>query len=140
MRKVVILGAVLAVAVTGAATAGKPGETAAEAKLEQVIDKAIHADGPFLLAGERALVERKCGYAPGSWDGNNFSMNNGVLHCSNGRKVDDPEVRAMMEVAAPRIAARVRKAMAQPEVKAAIDVVAREAAAEAMRELAAEKD
>lgn len=139
MRKVLILGAAIGAALASAAMAQKSGDTDAEAKLEQVIDRAIHADGPFLTASERALIERKCGYPAGSWDGQNFSMNNGVLICSNGRKVDDPEVRAMMDAAAPRIQKRVQQAMARTEVVAAIEAVSREAAAEALRELAAEK-
>ena len=100
-----------------------------------MIQRAIHADGPLMLASERVLVERKCGYQPGSWDGSSFSMNNGVLHCSNGRKVDDPEVRAMMDVAGPRISKRVNAAMGRPEVTAAIDAVAREASAKALARL-----
>ena len=138
MRRILVVAAAMA-AFSGVAGAAGSDETTAEARMERAIDRALHADGPFLNAEERALVERKCGYAAGSWDGNNFSMNNGVLHCTNGRKADDAEVRAMMAVAGQRIERRVKKAMAQPEVVAAIDAVAREATAEALRELAAGK-
>jgi hypothetical protein len=138
MVKRLLCIALVGVLAAGAAAAG-PERGSAEARLEAVIKRAIHAEGPLLLASERALIERKCGYAPGQWDGNNFNMSNGVLHCSNGRKVDDPEVRAMMDVAGPRIGRRVSAAMARPEVKAAISAVAREASAEAMAELAKER-
>jgi hypothetical protein len=64
---------------------------------------------------------------------------NGVLHCANGRQVDDPEVRAIMARAQPRIRARVSAVMNRPDVKAAIDRTGREAAARALRELAAQR-
>ena len=127
--------AILAAAIAIAAAApvlAQSGRSDAQARLHREIDRAIHADGPMLLASERALVERKCGYAPGSWDGYNFSMNDGVLICSNGRRVDDPEVRAMMAVAGPRISRRVNEAMARPAVREAIEAVADEASAAAL--------
>jgi hypothetical protein len=109
---------------------------AAEARLEQAVDSAMKEDGPFLTPEEEALIERKCGYPPGSRDSKSLSMSDGVLHCSNGRRVDDPEVRAMMAVAGPRIETRVKAIMARPEIKRAIAMVADEATAEALRELA----
>ena len=112
----------------------------AERNLDTVIEHAIHDGGPFFTPSERAVIERACGYRPGEWDG--FSMNdmNGVMTCANGRRVDSPEVRAVLRAAAPRIAARVNAAMNRPEVRAAISRVSDEAVAQAMRELAADRD
>jgi len=95
----------------------------AESRLDRTIDAAMEADGPWLLPAEQALITRKCGYAPGSRDGESVTMNDGVLICANGRRVDDPEVRAMMRVAGPRIARRVHAAMASPAVKNALSLV-----------------
>jgi hypothetical protein len=132
-----LLAAMAAFAAPGAAqrSSDRNGVEAAEDRLNDVINNAIHADGPFFNAQERALVERKCGYAPGSWNGLSFNMSDGVLHCTNGRRVDDAEVRAMMEVAGPRISARVDAALARPEVAAAIEATAERAAARALREV-----
>ena len=151
MKRVVMLGsaAVIAGALAAAAILGAPAvaadgprgrESAAEVRLDQAIEGAMRAEGPFFTPGEHALIERKCGYAPGSWDGKNFSINNGVLECTNGRRVDDPEVRAMMKVATPRIQKRVKAMMARPEVRAAIGSVARQATAEALRDLGRDWD
>ena len=114
----------------------QPGRSDSESRLEATIERAIHADGPFFTPGERALVERKCGYAPGGWDGNNISMSDGILTCANGRRVNDPQVRAMMEVAGERISRRVNAVMASSEIRAAIAAVAGEAEAKALAELA----
>jgi hypothetical protein len=107
----------------------------AEARLQQQIETAIHADGPFFTPDEHALIERHCGYAAGTWDGRNVNMSDGILTCSNGRRVDHPEVRAMMEVAGERIARRVNAAVNSAEFHAAIAAIASEATAEALREL-----
>ncbi len=105
--------------------------------LGRIINREIRADGPFFTADERALVERKCGDPPGRFDGFEANISNGVLICSNGRRVDDPEVRAMLRVAGPRIGRRVRAVMARPAVTAAIGRVAQEATARALREVRA---
>jgi len=104
--------------------------------LGTVINRAIHAGGPFFTPAERAVIERKCGYAPGQWDGRDFSMSKGVFECPNGKKVDDAEMRALMQVAQPRISARISAAMARPEVQAAIRATASRAAREALANLA----
>ena len=135
------LAAVLAVglaAIIGPAAAARLAQDRAEAtgdRLSATIERAIHADGPFFTAEERAVIERACGYPAGSWDGYDANVSNGVLTCSNGRQVDNEEVRAVMEAAGPRIGARVRAAMARPEVRAAIAEVAREASAIALAAL-----
>lgn len=117
---------------TGGAAAAQSDAAAEGERLGATIDRAIRAQGPFFTAEERAVIERHCGYAPGSWDGFDFNMIGGTLHCENGRRVDHPEVQATMEAAAPRIDRRVRKAMARPDVRAAIARAAATAEAEAL--------
>jgi hypothetical protein len=109
---------------------------AAEGRLEQAINRAIRAGGPFFTAGERTVIERKCGYGPGQWDGYDVNVSNGVFHCTNGRKVDDAEMRALLKVAEPRIAERVGAIMADAEVQGAIAALTQEATAQALREVA----
>jgi hypothetical protein len=111
-----------------------------ERALDRVIDRELHAGGSFFTPGERALIERKCGYAPGQWDGFQLNISDHALTCTNGRRVDDPEVRAMLRAAEPRIERRVNEVMARPSVRAAIGRVAEEATAQAMRELRAGRD
>lgn len=127
---------ILAIAVTGATaivqTAAAEGR---EDALGRSIEQAIRADGPFFTEAEQGVINRACGYAPGEWDGYDFRMNDGVLHCENGRRVDDPAVRRVSRQAGPRIARRVQTVMARPEITAAIDRIAAEATAEALREL-----
>lgn len=104
-----------------------------EENLGRIINRELHADGPFFTPAERALVERKCGYASGQYDGDQANISNGVFTCSNGRRVDDPEMRAMLRGASPRIRARVRAVMARPAVRTAINGVASMAADRALR-------
>lgn len=111
------------------------GEKEADARLDVLIERGIREGGSFFTAGERAVIEAKCGYAPGSWDGFQVNMIGDVLHCANGRRVDGPEVQAVMRAAAPRIERRVQAVMRRPEVIAAMNRVAREAEVEAVREL-----
>ena len=116
------------------AMAAGPGSEA-NLRLNQAIDRAIKADGPFFTPGEQAVIRAKCGYGPAEWDGNQASMSNGTFTCTNGRRVSDPEMRALMEVAGERIGRRVSAAMARPEVSEAIARVADEATREAMAEI-----
>ena len=131
-------GAALAAAMLAATPAAARGESrqlrAVEARLEAALVDALRADGPFFTPEERALVEQACAYPAGSWNGYEFSMTDGVLHCTNGLDVDTPEIRAMMEVAAPRIGRRVAAAMAQPRVRAAVAALSRASHAEARRD------
>jgi hypothetical protein len=108
---------------------------AAETRLERTIEQAMESDGPWLLPAERALIARKCGYAPGTRDGESLTMSNGVLICANGRRVDDPEVRAMVGVAGPRISRRVRAVMDSPAVKDALAAVSNGAVQRALQAL-----
>jgi hypothetical protein len=85
------------------------------------------------------VIEQKCGYKPGEWDGFEASLINGEFHCANGRVVGDPEMRALIRAAGPRIEKRVDTVMARDDVRAAISRVANAAAAEAMREVGAQR-
>ena len=85
------------------------------------------------------MIERRCGYAPGEWDGFEANLSNGTLICSDGRKVDDPEVRAVLRAAERRIEARVEAVMARADVAAAIARVAEVAAAEALGQVEARR-
>ena len=118
--------------IPAAAKAGPEDES-----LNRIINRELRADGPFFTAPERALIERKCGYAPGQWDGFDVNISNGVFSCRDGRRVDDPELRAMLHAAQPRISQRVREVMARPAVTAAISRVAHEATERALREVRA---
>ena len=111
----------------------------ADESLNRIINRELRAGGPFFTAPERALIERDCGYARGQWDGFDVNISNGVFTCSNGRRVDDPEMRAMLEAARPRIARRVREVMRRPTVTAAISRVARVATERALREVRARR-
>ncbi len=135
MRALLVMGAVAGAAVLALPASALGDRKASQGRLNQAIHKAIDEEGPFLTADEQALIERKCGYAPGSSDGRNLTLSDGVLHCSNGRKVDDPEVRAMIAVVSPRIEKRVRAIMDRPEIRDAISGAAAEAAAEALRDV-----
>jgi hypothetical protein len=128
------LAMLAALALIPSASAARNGEGEA---LGRTIDRELRAGGPFFTGTERALVARKCGYAPGAWDGFEANISNGVLTCTNGRRVDDAETRAMLRAAAPRIGRRVQEVMARPAVRAAIGRVAEEATAQALREMRA---
>lgn len=121
------IGLVAALAVPAAAD---PGDGDA---LGATIERQLRAEGSFFTPEERAVIERACGYAPGSWDGFEVNISDDVLTCTNGRRADGAEVRAVLRAAEPRIEARVERVMASPEVAAAIARVAAEASAEAVR-------
>ena len=108
-------------------------------KLSDLINREIRAGGSWFTPAEQAVIVRKCGYAPGQWDGFEVSNLNGKFHCTNGRIVDDEEMNALMRAAEPRIEARVERVMERSDVKAAISRVADAAAAEAMREVEARR-
>lgn len=103
--------------------------------LGDLIDQRLRAGGSFFTAEERAVIERACGYAPGEWDGFQLNMNNRVLRCTNGRRVDTPEVRRVLRAAEPRIEARVEQVMASAEVQQTIGRISERATARAMREV-----
>jgi hypothetical protein len=136
MRTAILFGAALfGLGVADAGAAAAPAPSGAEESLNALIEGALRAEGPFFTPGERAVIERKCGYRPGEWDGYEASFGGGVFHCTNGRRVDDPEMKAVMSAAGPRIGRRVGRVMARSDVRAAIGRVASEAAARAMARL-----
>ncbi|HEX8241483.1 MAG TPA: hypothetical protein VF574_17235 [Allosphingosinicella sp.] len=104
-------------------------------ELSTLIDSRLRAGGSWFTPSERAVIERKCGYAPGEWDGFEANLSNGVFTCRDGRRIDDPEVRAVLKAAAPRIEARVEAVMKRADVASAIARVAEVAAAEALAEV-----
>ena len=134
------LAMLLGCAGMAAAGAGSDGPAARQAEATQaltaMINRQIRAEGSFFTPKEKQMVIAKCGYKPGKWDGFDVNMSNGVFHCTNGRIVSDPEMKAIMAAVAPRIERRVGAVMASREVRSAIDRVAAEATAAAMQRLA----
>ena len=104
-------------------------------RLGGMISAAIRSGGPFFDAADRAVIERKCGYDAGSWDGIELSMVGDTFRCTNGRELIDPEVRAIVHRAEPLIEKRVQAVMALPEIAAEIDRIANEAAGAALAAL-----
>ena len=93
----------------------------AEARLDQLVDRAIDEGQPFFTPAERAVIERACRYPAGSWNGFQVNMIGNVFHCTNGRRVSSPEVRAVMAAASPRIDAHVDRVLDRPEIVAAME-------------------
>jgi len=131
MTRKLALSAAIAFACAVPATAQDRTETP-EIRLSRTINNALEAEGGWLLPAERALIDRKCGYVGEEAGRDTVSMSDGVLICSNGRRVDDPEVRAMVEVAGERISRRVHAVMDSPAVRNAIAAVSDEAVREAL--------
>jgi hypothetical protein len=132
---VVVVSGVLALAWVGgiassAAVAARAGE--AGDRLSTTIRHAIRAEGPFFTPAEMAVINRKCGYAPGEWDGFEVNINDDGFRCKNGKRVDDPEMRALLRGAQPRIADRVERAMARADVRAAIQRLSEDATRRAL--------
>ena len=126
--------AAFASAVVAPAAPSAPAAQEEEA-LSALINRELRSGGSWFTPAEQAVIVRKCGYRPGEWDGFEANLMRGRFHCTNGRVVDDEEMRALIRGAEPRIEARVETVMARSDVKAAIERVARSAAAEAMREM-----
>jgi len=125
-----------AIAAGLAATTLPASAEASERELGALIQQSLRAGGPFFTAGEQAVINRACGYAQGEWDGFELSMHGDILHCTNGRDVDDPQVRRVVRQAAPRISRRVSAVMARADIRDAIGRISEEATDRAMRELA----
>jgi hypothetical protein len=109
--------------------------TSGSEELSTLINRQLRAGGSWFTPAEQAVIVRKCGYAPGEWDGFEVRLTGGKLHCANGRVVEDEETRGLIRSAEPRINARVRQVMARADVRSAISRVAEAAAAEAMEEM-----
>lgn len=116
---ILFISAAALIGASAAAAAGpSPAEQAAEAKLDHLIDSAIGSHN-FFTPKERAVIERACGYAPGTWNGVQINMVGDTYFCTNGRQVSSPEVRAVMAQVSPRIDAYVASVMRRPDVVAA---------------------
>lgn len=106
-------------------------------RLGSLITSRLRAGGPFFTTEEQAVIDEACGYAPDEWDGFELNTRNDVLICANGRRVDSPEVRRVLEAARPRIERRVDEIMESAEVRGAIARITAEATARASRAVAA---
>jgi hypothetical protein len=106
---------------------------AAERRLNRLVEAGIREGGPFFTDEERAVIEQACGYEAGSYDGFSANMTDGTFVCANGRRVDTPEIRALMATAGPRISERVRRTLGSPEFRDAISEIARTASEQAVR-------
>ena len=137
-----IIGAAAALALSlhAAPAFANPGHGARSDALSATINQAIRAGGPFFTPAEQKVISAKCGYAPRQWDGYDVNVSNGVFHCKNGKTVDDPEMRALLKVAQPRISARVKAVMERPDVQSAIRAVAEDAARKAIASLNRDPD
>ena len=124
------LAAPVALLGLGTPAGAQPGD---DEGLGDLIRQRLRAEGPFFNAEERAVIEQACGYAPGEWDGFELNLSNQVLRCTNGRRVDSPEVRRVIRAAEPRIEARVDRIMESADVRQAISRVTERATARAMR-------
>lgn len=118
------------------AAAGDEIEDAGD-RLGSLITSRLRAGGPFFTVEEQAVINQACGYAPGEWDGFEANMRNRTLICTNGRRVDSPEVRRVLAAAEPRIERRVEEVMESAEVRGAIARITAEATARASRAVAA---
>ena len=127
------VSALAAVMVLAAPAPASPGSGSEQ--LSALINRELRAGGSWFTPAEQAVIVRKCGYAPGEWDGFEVRLTGGKFHCSNGRVVDDSEMRGLIRAAEPRIEARVKRVMARSDVRSAISQVAKAAAAEAMRDM-----
>lgn len=137
-----VSGVALASAGDGGRAGARQGATAAAEvagdRLGARIESAIKGDGPFFTAAEREVIERKCGYPAGSFDGFEVNISDGVLTCRGGRRVDDAEMRALLAVAEPRIEKRVEAVMGSADVQDAVTAVAAEAERVALASVDAE--
>jgi hypothetical protein len=141
MKALLVPAAALAALASAPAApvAASPAAVQGEKELSALINRHLRSGGSWFTPAERAVIERKCGYAPGEWDGFEANLSRGTFTCANGRVVDDAEVRAVLKAAAPRIEARVEAVMARADVAAAISRVADSAAAAALREIEARR-
>jgi hypothetical protein len=137
MKTALAAAAILALSLILAAPVSAPAAsppTEGSEELSTLINRNLRSGGSWFTPAEQRVIERKCGYKPGEWDGFEANLSNGRFICRNGRVVaDDPEVRAVLRAAEPRIEARVETVMARADVAAAIGRVAGTAAAEALR-------
>lgn len=127
LRSAAIASCGLAVFLSGAAGAASHPDSRGRAAAGQQQPEAA----PLITPEERALIRRKCGNGRAGND--SIIINDGVLHCADGRRIDDPEVRAMMAVAGPRIRRSVEALVSKIDMDAIDEAVAQ--AKETMRRL-----
>jgi hypothetical protein len=142
MKAALIPAALLAAfaSAPAAPASASPAAAKAQEELSALINRELRSGGSWFTLEERRVIERKCGYAPGEWDGFEANLSRGTFTCRNGRVVrDDAEMTALLSAAEPRIRARVDRVMRSVGVRAAISLVASAAAAEAMREVEARR-
>jgi len=133
IRIVAASGLALAVAAMGLASPSlaKPDHNG----VGRVVAEAIEREGPMITDAERATIRAKCG---GGEEGDSITSRDGVLICKNGRRVDDPEVRAIVARVGDRAAAHVASVMARPQVRQALSGEALRAARAALRDASRE--
>lgn len=112
IRIITASGLALVIAAIGLAS-----PSLASPDLAGMVAEAAGPEGPMITDAERATIRARCG---GGEDGDSITSRDGVLICKNGRRIDDPEVRAIVARAGERATAHVAAVMGRPEVAAAI--------------------
>lgn len=128
-------GAIVIGMITTGLTFGSPIAAWARSDLGPTIKRAIDQGKPFVTGAEYALIRRKCGYGEGEWRGRSINSQDGVLICENGRRVDDPETRALLGRVGERVQRHVEVVMGRPDIWEAISGEAAREAREQMRRL-----
>ena len=123
-----LAGLMLWLAATGSAAAAPPDAT------DRMVRSTVESRGSIFTDSERATIAARCGYGA-EWNGRNVVMNDGVLICSDGRRVDDPEVRAITTRVSERVTLRVREALDSAGVARTMSRRTREEVRERMRHL-----
>jgi hypothetical protein len=113
---ILVLGSLL---VAASAAGGFAAADASPGAAAEAIERAFDEEGPILSQPDRAMIRAKCGSGARSDTGVQF--NGGAPVCSNGRRVDDPEVRALAASIERRVKTHLDRAMRRPEVKAALN-------------------
>ncbi|RYD49764.1 MAG: hypothetical protein EOP60_13160 [Sphingomonadales bacterium] len=114
--------AAIATLITAAMFAAAPlsAEAGQDPDLNAAIKHAGEKQDPIITKADKALIAAKCGYAS-DWDGDNISIDDGVLKCADGKKVEDAETRAMSKAISARAEKYVEGIMSDPAVKRAMD-------------------
>jgi hypothetical protein len=111
-----------------------PGAAAPTGDVGPTAFKVTHEKGAVFTDSERALITARCGYGS-DWNGRSIRFEDGALVCSDGTRVDDPEVRAMTARAGERIRGRVREALNSARLARATSRRAHEQVHQRMRRL-----
>jgi hypothetical protein len=84
-----------------------------------VVHRKLASYGPWYTPAQAAFIRTRCGYGPGAAI-RDLRIEGDVMTCGNGRRVRDPQVRAMARDVTRRAQARARAVMADPEVRDAL--------------------